>query len=68
MTKHRITAGTLRARPPMPAAFLYCTKCGARYSPTAGDYFWADDAHVFRCCRRNMLLVTEQHVLTEVAA
>jgi hypothetical protein len=44
---------------PGPRALLYCSNCGAEYSANAGDYFAADPNHVFKCCRRNMALVTK---------
>ena len=50
-----------------PRELLYCPQCGAEYSACKGDYFMASPEHVFRCCRRNMLLVTKREVYSEVA-
>ena len=43
-----------------PRPFLYCSKCGAEYSANGADYFMARPEHVFTCCKRKMVLVTEQ--------
>lgn len=66
--RKRVTIGDLRDQLGMsgPRPFLYCATCGAGYSANGGDYFMAPASHVFKCCGRNMALVTEQRVLREV--
>jgi len=49
-----------------PKPFLYCCKCGAKYSADAGDYFMVSPEQVFRCCGCNLLLVVEKVALLEV--
>lgn len=63
----RITVNDLRDQigVPGPHAFLKCFTCGAEYSANAGDYFMAKSTHVFRCCRRNMSLVTRSVIYEE---
>ena len=48
-----------------PRPFLKCFVCGNESSANAGDYFMAPPDHVFRCCDRNMKLVTSKVVYTE---
>jgi len=52
----------------VPQPFLYCGHCGNQFSANRGDYFAADPEHVFKCCRRNMLLVTKRTIFEQVAA
>ena len=47
-------------------AFLRCFACGTESSANSGDYFAVNPEHVFRCCNRNMRLVTQQTVYTPV--
>jgi len=47
---------------PGPRPFLKCFKCGNEYSANACDYWNASADHVFKCCGRNMALVTERTV------
>lgn len=47
-------------------ATLYCTKCHGTYSAHPGDYWHAPADHVFKCCRRNNLLVAKRTVIEEV--
>lgn len=51
---------------PYPRPFLYCSKCAAENSANHSDYFQLSPDHVFKCCRRNMLLVIRTQVLREV--
>lgn len=45
---------------PFPRPLLLCTKCGEENSANAGDYWNANPDHVFKYCRRNMVLVTKR--------
>lgn len=51
----------------MPTPFLHCAKCGNRYSAHKGDYFQRSPESVFKCCGRNMALVTEHTTFERVA-
>lgn len=48
--------------------FLYCRRCGERYSATRGDYVMADPDLVLTCCQRPMVLVREQREIVPVTA
>lgn len=67
--KRRIIRADLKEAP--SNAFLYCWKCGNRFSATYGDYFWKRADEPFRCADGhrpiNMRLVTSRVVLTEVS-
>lgn len=57
MAKDRVTVADLKDQfNQCLAPFLYCTKCGAQNSAHAGDYFQFPNNHVFKCCKRNMIL------------
>lgn len=48
-------------------AFLYCRKCGARYSADHHDYsFWRDPDESFECCGVLNRLVVERKELIDV--
>lgn len=51
-----------------PRPLLFCTKCRAEYSANRGDYFSTSPEYVFKCCGRNMLLVTKRTAIEEVRA
>ena len=51
---------------PSPHPILYCKVCGSEYSANAGDYFNHPSTHVFKCCRRNMVLVNKTTTYLEV--
>ena len=53
-------------KPGGPHPMLYCPKCGDECSATAGDYFMSSPDRIFKCCRRNMLLVIKRIVYDEV--
>lgn len=38
---------------------LHCKVCNAEYSGNAGDYWYADDDHIFQCCGQDMELVNK---------
>ena len=46
--------------------FLYCSKCGTRFSANAGDYFDVSDKYIFKCnCRARIILAASTEVITE---
>ena len=47
---------------PFPRPMLKCMTCGNEYSAHRGDYWAASPGYIFKCCRRNMALVTKQTV------
>ena len=49
---------------PHPRPCLHCASCGNSYSAHKGDYFMADQEHVFRCCGRPMQLGVRRVVFT----
>lgn len=65
--RNRVTVGDLKDQldTPYPRPVLHCDKCGADYSAHAGDYWNRPANYVFRCCRRNMLLLVRHEVYTE---
>lgn len=47
--------------------FLYCAKCGSRYSADRFDYFWMADTAQLRCGHdNNPLLLVREHCQLEV--
>ena len=44
-------------------SFLYCQSCGSCFSGNKGDYFLQSEDHVFKHCRRNMVLAVPRHTM-----
>jgi hypothetical protein len=64
MKQKRVTVADLPTR--STDAFLLCPKCHAQCSADAGDYWDRPKDHVFKCCGRNMRLVTARTVYEDV--
>jgi hypothetical protein len=69
MKNQTVTVADLKdgiLHPKYAGRFLLCRVCGERGSANKGDYFTLSEDYVFTHCAKNMKLVTEKTVYTEV--